>query len=1008
MIKSKGGGMELKALSRIRTRLAALLAVVLTLVPVLYGTADPAGAADNAAKPADGQTSGQTSGQAAGDAEGGAGLTGRSDPYYSEVLERWKKEGASADHKSQIRIPGSRIAGHAEGAKVQTGAYQGKDNVLIWNAGRSEWIEYEVDVEQGGLYTLTMSYHPFVDSKNRKPIALNITVDGKNPFLESKSIELYRHWKDKLPVRTDDRGDEIRPVAEDISGWQTWELRDKAGAYADALQWYLPEGRHKIRLNGSDPMALESILLQPPAKTEAYAAVRQSQPAAGAVTAQPVTIEAERVQWKSDSSLSLAYDNDIANTPYVQGRITYNTINGERWNAGNQEISWSFDAPETGYYHIAMRAQQGFVSNRSSFRTVLVNGKVPFSELKAYRFLYASGWRGLTLADEENRPYEFYLEKGTNTISMRVTYAPLKPLAVELEEVIGELRKLFADVSALAGGVDDKNRTWDMERDLPGFVEGLQATGDRIDAIREKLTELNGRPDSVSQGLVTARKDIDAMLADADEIPYDPGRLVEIQGKVADQIEALGSQPLQLDRLFVVPAGQPLPKMEASAGEKFWGGVANFFDSFKAKGKWSEDNEEALDVWMFRGRDYVNLLQGLVDEQFTPQTGIKVKVNLLKDEKQLVLMNAAGIAPDVALGMPQDIPFDYAIRGGIYNLKQFPDFENFFGRFAPGSWTPFYYDGGYYGVPETQSFQMMYYRKDILDRLGLKVPDTWEELYRILPVLQQNGMNFTPVEHNAFMQMHGAEYYTPDGTKTGLGSDKSYEAFKMWTDLQNKYAVDQRMDSFYMHFREGSYPIGIADINTYIQLTVAAPELNGLWGLAPVPGVRQADGQVARWLGGSMQSSVIMKNAKRPAEGWEFIKWWTSAAVQERFGTDLETLNGVTFRWNTSNIEAFTKLPWRDDDLTAIMEQWKWFREIPNVPGSYFMERELRNAWTRTVIGGMNYRTSLETAVKEVDREIRRKVQEFGFISPDGTVIRRMNLPSITKPWEGVEPYVQK
>jgi ABC-type glycerol-3-phosphate transport system substrate-binding protein len=987
--------MELKKIFQTRVWIGAILSIALVLSPALTGLADSNGASATDAKKANADIQVSESKPV--------------ESYYAQVLEKWKKEGASSEHQAKITIPGSKPASRSDNANVAAGSYQGKNDVLIWSTQRDEWIEYEFEVAQGGLYTLGMSYHPFVGSKNRKPIALNVTIDGANPFLESKSIMLYRQWKDKLPIRKDDRGDEIRPVSEDISGWMTWELRDMTGAYEDPLQWYLTPGKHKLRLAGSDPFALESITLKAPERTADYRTVRAGQPAATApVHTDAITIQAETVQWKSDSAISLNYDNDIGNVPYEQGKITYNTIDGERWASGNQEISWSLDVPEAGYYKIAMRAQQSFVSNRSSFRQIMINGKVPFSELKAYRFMYSTGWQGIPLADDAGKPFEFYLNKGTNTISMRVTQAPVRPIALELESIIDELRKLFSDVRTLTGGVDDKNRTWELDKDLPGFTDQLRGVSTKLTALMGQLEKINGRPDSVTQGLVTVLKDIETLLKDPDEIPYDAGRLVTLQGTIGEQIKQLSFQPLQLDRIFVVPASQPFPVMEASFMKKIQGGLVNFFLSFKPKGKWGQtEDEDVLNVWMYRGRDYVNLLQGLADEMFTTQTGIKVRINLLKDEKLLVLMNAAGIAPDVVLGLPQDLPFDYAIRSGIYNLKQFPDFDEYYKRFAPGSWTPFYYDGGYYGVPETQTFQIMYYRKDILASLGLQVPDTWDDLYKMLPILQQNGMNFTPVEHNVFLQMHGADYYEQSGAKTALGSEKGFDAFRKWTELQNKYAIDQRMESFYQHFRDGSYPIGIADLNAYIQLSVAAPQLNGLWGVAPVPGVKQPDGTVSRWMGGNMQATTIMKNAKKPNEGWEFVKWWTSPEVQERFGTDLETLNGVTFRWYTSSIDAFVNLPWKEDDIKAIMEQWKWFREVPNVPGSYFMERELRNAWTRTVVNGMHYRTSLETAIKEVDREIYRKLQEFEFIDANGNVVRSLNLPIITKPWEGVDKHVK-
>lgn len=94
--------------------------------------------------------------------------------------------------------------------------------------------------------------------------------------------------------------------------------------------------------------------------------------------------------------------------------------------------------------------------------------------------------------------------------------------------------------------------------------------------------------------------------------------------------------------------------------------------------------------------------------------------------------------------------------------------------------------------------------------------------------------------------------------------------------------------------------------------------------------------------------------------------------------------------------------------MNAILEQWRWYKEIPNVPGSYFLERELQNAWNRTVVDGMNYRSSLETAIGEIEREMQRKMQEFGITDSQGKILRKQELPEVNKPWEGVDPYVQK
>ncbi|MNN98885.1 hypothetical protein D3C81_2183920 [compost metagenome] len=80
---------------------------------------------------------------------------------------------------------------------------------------------------------------------------------------------------------------------------------------------------------------------------------------------------------------------------------------------------------------------------------------------------------------------------------------------------------------------------------------------------------------------------------------------------------------------------------------------------------------------------------------------------------------------------------------------------------------------------------------------------------------------------------------------------------------------------------------------------------------------------------------------------------------------------------------------------------------MPNLPGGYFVGREINNAWNRAVVDGTNYRSSLETTVMDINRELRRKQQEFGFIDENGNVIKTMDLPVVDKPWDGVNPYVK-
>ena len=127
------------------------------------------------------------------------------------------------------------------------------------------------------------------------------------------------------------------------------------------------------------------------------------------------------------------------------------------------------------------------------------------------------------------------------------------------------------------------------------------------------------------------------------------------------------------------------------------------------------------------------------------------------------------------------------------------------------------------------------------------------------------------------------------------------------------------------------------------------------------------------------QAVIMLEQSAHKAEAWDFLRWWTSDDVQFRFGRELESLIGVEARWNTANMDAFQRLPWKREDLEVIRSQWDWFVVAPVVLGGYFTSRHVMNAWNRVVLGEMLPRDSLEMAVKDINEELRKKQEEYGF-----------------------------
>ena len=64
------------------------------------------------------------------------------------------------------------------------------------------------------------------------------------------------------------------------------------------------------------------------------------------------------------------------------------------------------------------------------------------------------------------------------------------------------------------------------------------------------------------------------------------------------------------------------------------------------------------------------------------------------------------------------------------------------------------------------------------------------------------------------------------------------------------------------------------------------------------------------------------------------------------------------------------------------------------LPGSYMQERELSNVWNRIVFDGMNPRVAIDTAVVTINREITRKMEEFGYLK-NGEVVKEFKIPTI-------------
>ena len=70
-------------------------------------------------------------------------------------------------------------------------------------------------------------------------------------------------------------------------------------------------------------------------------------------------------------------------------------------------------------------------------------------------------------------------------------------------------------------------------------------------------------------------------------------------------------------------------------------------------------------------------------------------------------------------------------------------------------------------------------------------------------------------------------------------------------------------------------------------------------------------------------------------------------------------------------------LRWSGRELEIIMEQWGYVKELPELPGSYYVSRNIDNAFKEVYYDKANTRETLNYWTKQINEELERKRNEF-------------------------------
>ncbi|WP_278461647.1 extracellular solute-binding protein [Ruminococcus bicirculans (ex Wegman et al. 2014)] len=885
-------------------------------------------------------------------------------------------------------------------AQITVTTVDGENDVMQW-ANQEGSVSWTVNIPETGVYNIKMIYEAL--ESNTNDVEFSLLIDGESPYATASRITLSKRWINESEIKQDSRQNDIRPGQISTPCWQETPLEDIDGLFNEPLEFYMEAGEHTITFESEKAeFAVKSFTFYQYEAPAAYTAPSDSD--LTQAQGQKITLEGETAAYKSSRTLYPTADKSSYLTSSANGssptKTRYNTIGSGSWTQSTQTVTWEFNVDKAGYYKIGIRGRQDQMRGMYSNRRLYVNGEVPCLEANQIKFYYDTDWSVTTPKSENGDDLYFYLQAGTNTISLEAVPGEIGEIMGDLDELVYNINSYYRQIRQITGPDPDEYNNYMIDTAIPSIVPDFKEYAKTLRDKKAEIEKLSGSGGTEAETLEKMAIVLDKCIKKPDLIPEMMSQIKDNITSVSSFVNQYREQPLEVDMIEVATSDQDFTSCDksffGSLGFGFKGFIGSFFEDYNAL---SDEDESAMECWVMLGRDNAEALQQLISSEYNPTA--KTKINLKLVQGGIVEATFAGKGPDLALFMGGDFPIQLAARGVLTDLTTFSDFDEVKSRFADDATVLYQYNGGTYGLPCDQTFPMLFYRSDILSEYGIDPAtdlNTWDGLLNCLPTLQRNYLEvglILPVmtstggttqvsaitePGNTFAMLllqQGLNYYNEEQTKTTFDTQEAVNAFDTWTKFYTTYSFQQTYDAF-TRFRTGDMPVVIQNYTFYNQLSVAAPEIKGCWGFQPVPGTVQEDGTINHAANSNGSGAIIFTKAADQEGAWDFIKWFTSTDAQVKYGNNIESILGTMGRYATANEEALQQLSWTTSEVNLLLDQLNSQVEIPIIPASYGVTRNVMNAFRAVVNDYDNARDTLFWYNKDINDEITRKLEDLG------------------------------
>ncbi len=199
----------------------------------------------------------------------------------------------------------------------------------------------------------------------------------------------------------------------------------------------------------------------------------------------------------------------------------------------------------------------------------------------------------------------------------------------------------------------------------------------------------------------------------------------------------------------------------------------------------------------------------------------------------------------------------------------------------------FTFQGNTYGVPQSLSALVLYYRKDLFADYDIQPEDitTWEDFARVGQGLMDNqGQRFLALDGTLFdslLRQKGTDLFDQNGTFLP-DEDTAISILAEFAEMAQKQiaVMPDRGSIFDPVFFSGDLEMGEvlcvigADWYGLDLFQQFAPGMEGMWGMLPLPTWKKSDGSLGpRTASFAGQGLMIMNSSQKQDEAWDFIEF---------------------------------------------------------------------------------------------------------------------------------------